>query len=90
MSDTLYLMYLMLISLQLINIILPNSIIIISLLVSVINVLIGTFFPPPTSFILNLSSPPTITSHTQCGDIVTAVSEWLYLPVTDSGRGICR
>ena len=75
MSDTLYLMYLMLISLQLINIILPNSIIIISLLVSVIGVLIASFFPPPTSFILNLSHPPTITSHTQCGDIVTAVSE---------------
>ena len=68
-------MYLMLISLQLINIILPNSIIIISLLVSVIGVSIGTFFPPPTSFILSLSYPPTITSHTQCGDIVTAVSE---------------
>ena len=75
MSDTLYLMYLMLISLQLINIILPNSIIIISLLVSVINVLIGTFFPPPTSFHCVFSYPPTITSHTQCGDIVTAVSE---------------
>ena len=75
MSDTLYLMYLMLISLQLINIILPNSIIIISLLVSVIGVFIGTFFPPPTSFHLNPSYPPTITSHTQCGDIVTAVSE---------------
>ena len=75
MSDTLYLMYLMLISLQLINIILPNSIIIISLLVSVINVAVGTFFPPPTSFILNLPYPPTITSHIQCGDIVTAVSE---------------
>ena len=75
MSDTLYLMYLMLISLQLINIILPNSIIIISLLVSVINVFIGTFFPPPTSFHSNSSHPPTITSHTQCGDIVTAVSE---------------
>ena len=75
MSDTLYLMYLMLISLQLINIILPNSIIIISLLVSVINVAVGTFFPPPTSFILNSLFPPTITSHTQCGDIVTAVSE---------------
>ena len=75
MSDTLYLMYLMLISLQLINIILPNSIIIISLVVSDINVNIGSFFPPPTSFHLNLSHPPTITSHTQCGDIVTAVSE---------------
>ena len=75
MSDTLYLMYLMLISLQLINIILPNSIIIISLLVSVINLLIGTFFPPPTSFHFNSLHPPTITSHTQCGDIVTAVSE---------------
>ena len=75
MSDTLYLMYLMLISLQLINIILPNSIIIISLLVSVIGIVHGTFFPPPTSFILNSSHPPTITSHTQCGDIVTAVSE---------------
>ena len=75
MSDTLYLMYLMLISLQLINIILPNSIIIISLLVSVIHVTISSFFPPPTSFILNFLYPPTITSHTQCGDIVTAVSE---------------
>ena len=75
MSDTLYLMYLMLISLQLINIILPNSIIIISLLVSVIYVFHGTFFPPSISFTLNLSNPPTITSHTQCGDIVTAVSE---------------
>ena len=75
MSDTLYLMYLMLISLQLINIILPNSIIIISLLVSVIGIVHGTSFPPPTSFILNSSHPPTITSHTQCGDIVTAVSE---------------
>ena len=90
MSDTLYLMYLMLISLQLINIILPNSIIIISLLVSVIGVSIGTFFPPPTSSNSYSLHPPTITSHTQCGDIVTAVSEWLYLPVTDSGRGICR
>ena len=75
MSDTLYLMYLMLISLQLINIILPNSIIIISLLVSVIYVLIGTSFPPPLSSNSNSSYPPTITSHTQCGDIVTAVSE---------------
>ena len=75
MSDTLYLMYLMLISLQLINIILPNSIIIISLLVSVINVAVGTFFPPPTYFHLNSSNPPTITSHTQCGDVVTTVSE---------------
>ena len=75
MSDTLYLMYLMLISLQLINIILPNSIIIISLLVSVIGVFIGTFFPPPTSFHSISLHPPTITSHTQCGDIVTAVSE---------------
>ena len=75
MSDTLYLMYLMLISLQLINIILPNSIIIISLLVSVINVPIRTFFPPPTSSNSNSLYPPTITSHTQCGDIVTAVSE---------------
>ena len=75
MSDTLYLMYLMLISLQLINIILPNSIIIISLLVSLINVLIGSSFPPPTSSHFNFSYPPTITSHTQCGDIVTAVSE---------------
>ena len=77
MSDTLFnvIMYLMLISLQLINIILPNSIIIISLLVSVINVPIATFFPPPTSFIIRFSNPPTITSHTQCGDIVTAVSE---------------
>ena len=75
MSDTLYLMYLMLISLQLINIILPNSIIIISLLVSVIILDVGSFFPPPTSFISNLSNPPTITSHTQCGDILTAVSE---------------
>ena len=75
MSDTLYLMYLMLISLQLINIILPNSIIIISLLVSVINVAISSFFPPPTSFHRVFSNPPTITSHTQCGDIVTAVSE---------------
>ena len=75
MSDTLYLMYLMLISLQLNNIILPNSIIIISLLVSVINVCSATFFPPPTSSNSNLSYPPTITSHTQCGDIVTAVSE---------------
>ena len=77
MSDTLFnvIMYLMLKSLQLINIILPNSIIIISLLVSAIYVAIGSSFPPPTSFILNLSYPPTITSHTQCGDIVTAVSE---------------
>ena len=75
MSDTLYLMYLMLISLQLINIILPNSIIIISLLVSVINVTVGTFFPPPTSSNSISLHPPTITSHTQCGDIVTAVSE---------------
>ena len=54
---------------------LPNSIIIISLLVSVIYVALGFFTPPPTSFHLNLSYPPTITSHTQCGDIVTAVSE---------------
>ena len=77
MSDTLFnvIMYLMLISLQLINIILPNSIIIISLLVSVIYVPIATFFPPPTSFHSVSSNPPTITSHTQCGDIVTAVSE---------------
>ena len=77
MSDALFnvIMYLMLISLQLINIILPNSIIIISLLVSVINVTIATSFPPPTSFNSNSSHPPTITSHTQCGDIVTAVSE---------------
>ena len=77
MSDTLFnvIMYLMLISLQLINIILPNSIIIISLLVSAIGVLIGTSFPPPTSSHSNSSNPPTITSHTQCGDIVTAVSE---------------
>ena len=90
MSDTLYLMYLILISLQLINIILPNSIIIISLLVSVIYVCSATSFPPPTSFNSYSSYPPTITSHTQCGDIVTAVSECWYLPVTDSGRGICR
>ena len=67
---------------------LPNSIIIISL--SVINVDIGSFTPLPTSFRSNFSNPPTITSHTQCGDIVTAVSECWYLPVTDSGRGICR
>ena len=50
---------------------LPNSIIIICLLVSAIATLTGFLIPPPT----NTSYPPTITSHTQCGDIVTAVSE---------------
>ena len=50
---------------------LPNSIIIISLLVSPIATLTGFLKPPRT----NTSYPPTITSHTQCGDIVTAVSE---------------
>ena len=53
-------------------IILPNSTIIISLLVSVISVLVGFVTPSSNSI---FSNPPTITSHTQCGDIVTAVSE---------------
>ena len=67
------------------SVILPNSTIIVSLLVSVI-----CAFCAPIKFHSHRSNPPTITSHTQFGDIVTAVSEWSYLPVTDTGRGIYK
>ena len=56
--------------------ILPNSIIIISLLVSVISVLVGFFTPSLSGSSHSIfSNPPKITSHIQCGDIATAVSE---------------
>ena len=55
--------------------ILPNSIIIIFLLVLEIVVANAFLTPLPISANPKFSYPPTITSHTQCGDIVTAVSE---------------